>query len=215
MTASYARAERAALCDLFDQVGPDAPTLCAGWTTFDLAAHLVLRETRFDALPGVGLKLLSGYTAKVQRSLKAEHGYDGLVRMVRSGPAGVYRVVPGLDEAVNALEYFVHHEDVRRAQPDWEPRELSPGLEKVIWSRLRSLSRLMLRKAPVGVALHRIGGGGHAVALGGARNAARVEVTGRAGELLMFCFGRQDHARVDLAGEERAAKALMGARLGV
>jgi uncharacterized protein (TIGR03083 family) len=46
---TLARAERAALCDLFDEVGPDAPTLCAGWTTRDLAAHLVIRERRADA----------------------------------------------------------------------------------------------------------------------------------------------------------------------
>src|SRR5882762_622635 len=36
--------ERRELCDLFLELGPDAPTLCEGWTTLDLAAHLVLRE---------------------------------------------------------------------------------------------------------------------------------------------------------------------------
>ncbi|MGD0448569.1 MAG: maleylpyruvate isomerase family mycothiol-dependent enzyme [Candidatus Dormibacteria bacterium] len=43
--------ERRELCDLLIQVGPDAPTLCEGWTTSDLAAHLVLRE-RFPSLAG-------------------------------------------------------------------------------------------------------------------------------------------------------------------
>nr|BFE88977.1 hypothetical protein GCM10020093_115780 [Planobispora longispora] len=52
---TYARAERAALSDLFARLGPDAPTLCEGWTTFDLAAHLVLRERRLDAAPGIAL----------------------------------------------------------------------------------------------------------------------------------------------------------------
>ena len=36
--------ERSELCDLFLAVGPEAPTLCDGWTTLDLAAHLVVRE---------------------------------------------------------------------------------------------------------------------------------------------------------------------------
>ena len=36
--------ERAQVCLRFDELGPDAPTLCEGWTTFDLAAHLVVRE---------------------------------------------------------------------------------------------------------------------------------------------------------------------------
>ena len=37
----------------FDETGPDGPTLCEGWQTRDLAAHLVLRERRPDAAAGV------------------------------------------------------------------------------------------------------------------------------------------------------------------
>ena len=42
---TFARSERAALCDLLDEVGPHAPTLCEGWDTHDLAAHVWVRET--------------------------------------------------------------------------------------------------------------------------------------------------------------------------
>ena len=56
----YARPEREALCDLLTDLGPEAPTLCAGWRTRDLAAHLVLRERRPDAAPGILLPLLAG-----------------------------------------------------------------------------------------------------------------------------------------------------------
>ncbi|GIH74115.1 TIGR03085 family metal-binding protein [Planobispora longispora] len=208
---TYARAERAALSDLFARLGPDAPTLCEGWTTFDLAAHLVLRERRLDAAPGIALSPLAGYTAKVQESLKAKHGFDGLVELIRSGPGGFYGLVPGLDEAVNALEFFIHHEDVRRAQRVWEPRELPAELEDAFWKRLRMARGLFLRKSPVAVVLHRIGGG---VAIGGAEDAPRVEVTGPASELLLFCFGRQAQARVDLSGDEAAVARLMDASLG-
>ncbi len=41
----FAPIERAALADLMAELGPDAPTLCEGWTTRDLAAHLVVRAT--------------------------------------------------------------------------------------------------------------------------------------------------------------------------
>ncbi|TMR10001.1 TIGR03085 family protein [Nonomuraea turkmeniaca] len=208
---THARGERAALCDLLDRLGPDAPTLCAGWTTYDLAAHLVLRERRPDAMGGIALKPLAGYTASVQNGLKAKHPYPELVGMVRK-PGGVYGLLPFLDEAVNALELFVHHEDVRRAQPSWEPRELSPDLDRLIWKRVSSGARLMLRRSPVGVVLHRLGGG---VALGGPRQGARVEVTGTASELLMFCFGRQEHARVELAGDPSAVSRLREAHLGM
>ena len=47
------QAERAALCDLFVQVGPAAPTLCEGWATYDLAAHLVIRERKPLSGPGL------------------------------------------------------------------------------------------------------------------------------------------------------------------
>ncbi|MEV0315172.1 TIGR03085 family metal-binding protein [Nonomuraea fuscirosea] len=208
---THARGERAALCDLLDRLGPDEPTLCAGWTTADLAAHLAIRERRPDAMPGIALKPLAGYTASVQNRLKTRLPYPELVGLVRE-PGGVYGLLPALDEAVNTLELFVHHEDVRRAQPDWEPRALPDDLERLIWKRVSSGARLTLRKSPVGVVLHRLGGG---VALGGPKGGSRVEVTGRAGELLMFCFGRQAHARVELTGEPDAVSALREATLGV
>jgi uncharacterized protein (TIGR03085 family) len=208
---THARAERSALCDLLDRLGPDAPTLCTGWTTSDLAAHLAVRERRPDAMPGIALKPLAGYTASVMNGLKARLPYPQLVSLVRR-PGGVYGLVPALDTAVNTLELFVHHEDVRRAQPSWEPRELSPELETLIWKRVATGARLMLRKSPVGVVLHRLGGG---VALGGPKGGSRVEVTGRAAELLMFCFGRQEHTRVELTGDPADVEALRAASLGV
>ena len=50
---SLAESERALFADLLAEVGPDAPTLCGDWTTRDLAAHLVVRERRLDATPGI------------------------------------------------------------------------------------------------------------------------------------------------------------------
>ena len=208
---THARSERAALCDLLDQLGPDAPTLCTGWNTADLAAHLVLRERRPDAAGGIALKPLAGYTASVQEGLKAKHPFPELVDLVRK-PGGVYGLLPFLDEAVNTLELFVHHEDVRRAQPEWAPRELPAELEQTLWKRVASGSRLMLRRSPVGVVLHRLGGG---VTLGGAQQGPKVEVTGRAGELVLFCFGRQEHAKVELTGDADAIARLKNAKLGV
>src|SRR5215467_11727435 len=66
---SYARDERAALCALFDETGPQAPTLCAGWRTADLAAHLVLRERRPDAAVGILGGPLARHTQRVNQAL--------------------------------------------------------------------------------------------------------------------------------------------------
>ncbi len=44
MTRPLDEREREELCDLFLELGPEAATLCEGWTSTDLAAHLVLQE---------------------------------------------------------------------------------------------------------------------------------------------------------------------------
>ena len=112
---SLARTERAALADLLDAVGPDAPTLCGDWTTRDLAAHLVVRERRPDATPGIAISAFAGWTASVQDSY-AERPYAELVELVRTGPGRLSPFsLPGADTFFNTTEYAVHHEDVRRA----------------------------------------------------------------------------------------------------
>jgi hypothetical protein len=83
---TYAQEERAALAALLEETGPDGPTLCEGWQTRDLAAHLVLRERRPDAAAGVMGGPLAGYTARVQRQYLSRYSYPELVRLFRSGP---------------------------------------------------------------------------------------------------------------------------------
>jgi uncharacterized protein (TIGR03085 family) len=214
---TYAQSERAALCDLFGRLGPDAPTLCAGWTTADLAAHLVVRERRLDAAAGIGFRPLAPYTAAVQRRIRTRRSWPELVELVRGGPGrwSPYGLVPGLDAAVNTLEFLVHHEDVRRAQPGWEPRELPAGLQDVVWARHTGmLARLMLRRAPVGVILRRTGAGAAGERAGGKIGEPHVIVSGEPAELLLFAFGRQEHARVTCDGDETAVETLRSARLG-
>jgi uncharacterized protein (TIGR03085 family) len=209
---SYSRDERRALCSLLDKTGPDAPTLCEGWTTGDLAAHLVLRERRLDAAAGVAGGPLAGYTARVQQRLRSRIPFPDLVRMIRSGPPALsVMALPGMDERMNAVEFFVHHEDVRRAGPGWEPRELGSGESDMLWHRLR-MARFMLRKAPVGVELARddIDTGTDAGADGAsyritARNATpAVTVVGSPAELTIWVMGRRTAARVRMDGIQAA-----------
>src|SRR5919112_5833467 len=125
----FARDERRALCDTLLSTGPDAPTLCEGWTTRDLAAHLVLRDRRPDAELGRQVPFLAGHAAAVRDGVRGTE-WTELVDLVRSGPPVWSPARLGrLDEAMNTAEMFVHHEDVRRAQPEWSPRSLPEGLE--------------------------------------------------------------------------------------
>jgi len=207
---TYSRDERLALCALLDKTGPDAPTLCAGWTTGDLAAHLVLREHRPDAAAGVLGGPLAGYTTRVQNRIRQRTPFPSLVRTIRSGPPALsVMALPGMDERFNAVEYFVHHEDIRRAAPDWEPREIPSGESGLLWQRLR-MARFLLRKAPVGVELARddTEAGGLAYRITAKNATPAVTVIGSPAELTMWVMGRTGAARVRFDGTEVAVSKL-------
>ncbi len=214
---SYSREERLALCALLDQTGPDAPTLCEGWTTGDLAAHLVLRERRPDAAAGVIGGPLAGYTARVQQRIRARTPFRDLVRSIRSGPPRLsVMALPGMDERANSVEFFVHHEDVRRAAAAWEPRELSSGESDMLWQRLR-MARFMLRKAPVGIELARddidtgVNPDGPAYRITAKNATPAVTVIGSPAELTMWVMGRRTAANVHMDGTQAAVTKLAAA----
>ncbi|MGY0023321.1 TIGR03085 family metal-binding protein [Streptomyces sp. YJ-C3] len=198
--STHAKRERLLLADLLEAAGPEAPTLCEGWTARDLAAHVVVRERRPDAAGGTLVKQLASRLERVQGEF-AEKPYEELIQLIRTGPP---RFSPfslkQIDEAANVVEFYVHAEDVRRAQADWSPRELDPVFAEVLWSRLERMARVVGRKAPVGLVLRRPDGR-TAVAH---RGAPVVTVTGEPSELLMYTFGRQDAANVEVEGDKAA-----------
>jgi uncharacterized protein (TIGR03085 family) len=203
---SFARDERAALCALLDETGPRAPTLCEGWQTLDLAAHLVLREHRPDAAAGVMGGPLAGHTERVRRMLIDRTPYKDLVNEIRNGPPRLsVFALPGMDERLNTVEYFVHHEDVRRGEDGWEPRDVSAGLTEHLWQRLRA-ARFIFRKAPVGIELVRddlpADPGHQRVRITAKARTPMVTVTGSPAELTMWAMGRTTAARVRLDGSE-------------
>lgn len=190
-------AERAALCDLFDELGRGAPTVLDGWGTTELAAHLWVRERRPDAAPGLsGSGPFAGHTDRLQRNA-AQRPYADLVRDLRAGPPKLWpaRWVPAAD----LHEWFVHHEDVRRA--NHLPPRADDALDDAIWGILRGWGRLLTRRAEVGVAL---------VSHDGRRRVAKagdpaVTVTARPGELLLTLFGREADVAVDGSPDAVAA----------
>src|SRR5690606_25528387 len=100
-----------------------APPRCAPRDVRARLAHLVVRQPRPHALPGIGLPVaaLQRHTASVQGSVAATE-FSALVGKVRSGPAPWWPTrLPVLDGLVNTAELAVHLEDMVRAQPDWEP----------------------------------------------------------------------------------------------
>ena len=190
---TIAQRERSALCDLFLELGPDAPTLCEGWTTADLAAHLVVRERRPDAGPGILLPPLAGWTRRVMEGEKAR-GYEAMVATIRGGPPLPLRWV---DSQFNTQEYVIHHEDARRAN-GLGPREGIDDVQAAIAAVLRRAARLYAR---------RMGDAGLVLVLpDGSTITARpgepaANLIGPPVELALYLTGRKGAADVTIEGQ--------------
>jgi uncharacterized protein (TIGR03085 family) len=206
------RAERASVCDLFVAKGPEAPTLCEGWRTYDLAAHLFIRERR--PLSGPGLVMggaAARLTARILARTKESHPYADLVARVRSGPPAV---LAPFDKVMNLTEYFVHHEDVRRGGGDNTPRapEELAVVESALWKTLQRGGKFMTRPlkgtgldlvTPAGAVIHaRIG-------------TPSATLTGTPGEIVLYLSGRKAAAGVELGGPPEAIEAVGAAKFGL
>lgn len=192
------------------RVGPDAPTLCSPWTVQDLLAHLVLRESRPDALPGIGLPVpaLGEHTERLQDRAAGEHSLEELADRVRSGPPAWWPTrVSALDRLVNTAELSIHLEDIVRAQPGWSPSELGEDVQAQLWRTLTSAGRLLYRSSPVGVVAV-AEGHGRAALRGPRSGSGSVVLRGTPLELVLHAFGRERVARVEVEGAPEDVVAL-------
>lgn len=209
----HAVQERVELADTLRSTDPSAPTLCGEWSAAQLAAHLVLRERSLTELLGrvpsarahaIAQRAIDDYVARTP--------YPEIVAAVAAGaPLWSPFALPPVREAINLLEYVVHHEDVRRAVDGWVPRVLPVPRQDAVWSRLRLASRLTLRMVPVPVRLEWPDHG--SVSVG--RGRTGVTVTGLPEELALVAFGRQAVARVDYTGPDDAVAQVRGADIAV
>ncbi|HET6626907.1 MAG TPA: TIGR03085 family metal-binding protein [Nocardioidaceae bacterium] len=210
MTA-ISQTERADLCDLALVLGEDQPTLCEGWTIKDLVVHLLVREGS-PASVGISISRLAGLTDLASRRLAARD-FTVLVERLRGGPPrySPLRIGP-VERLVNSIELFVHHEDIRRAQPDWSPRDLSPGAQNLLWKQLRLGAKRLVRDAKVGMVLERSDTDERAVLKA---SGSSVVVRGLPGELVLYVFGRRQQAEVEVLGSAADLAALDASDLGV
>ncbi|MFB9660308.1 TIGR03085 family protein [Glycomyces mayteni] len=189
--------ERRDLCELLAEVGPDAPTMCEGWTALDLAAHLVLREH------------FSRWSVEKMAAEKAK-GLPALIDRLRGGAPLVPWRLPGLRTAMNGAEYLIHHEDVRRAN-GLEPRTGRPDLDALAWKTSGLTGWRAARKIrPHGLELRVPDGRTR-----GFGSPERAVLTGEPVELLLYLSGRRDVARVELSGDSVAVEAMLGADNGL
>lgn len=200
----YVPPSREVLAEALLAAGPDESTLCAGWRTRHLAAHLVLREHSPWAA-GIAIGPLQAPMERrlerlARRAEDAGH-YAELVDRFRRGPAPLSPfALPAVDHAANLIEFFVHTEDVRRAADRWAPRILDAGYAEVLWEALIRRAAVYYRGTDVGVILRRPDGQRHVVR----KAAMSVAITGVPGELMMHANGRREHALVTFEGSDDA-----------
>ncbi len=212
----YVIPSREVLAETLLAAGPDAATLCEGWTTRELAAHLYLREHKPALGVGMVVKQLSGMTERVTRETAeragSPAGYTALVRRFLSGPPALSPMrIPMVDRSANLIEYFVHTEDVRRATTRWAPRALDDEYADALWQELIKRAALMYRGVDVGIILVRPDGPRHVTK----RAPVSVAIIGDPGELVLHAHGRRDQALVTFEGQPDAVALLESADVGL
>jgi uncharacterized protein (TIGR03085 family) len=208
---TLAQTERASLCDTALAVGENQPTLSGEWTVKDLVVHLLLREGSPASLASL-VPPLAGLTAAASRRL-GRRPFPELVERLRSGPPRLSPfAIPKVDELANTVEYFIHHEDIRRAQPSWSARPLGDEAEQRLWSMIARMGKLLTRKVPVGVLIQDSTTGATTVLRKGAPTAT---LRGLPSEVTLYLSGRSEHARVELLGEGDAVAGLSAASFAI
>jgi uncharacterized protein (TIGR03085 family) len=209
-TLSLARRERHDLCDLALVLGEDAPTLCGEWDAKDLVAHLLVRENRPLGAVGITVPFLAGLTER-EMARMGRRDFAVLVEKLRDPGLTPY-ALPGLEQLLNTVEYFVHHEDLRRAQPGWAPRDLDRADESRLWSAARVAGRGLVRPAGVPVRIRRSDTGSTATLR---RGDDPVVVSGPPSEILFFLFGRDQVSGLAFEGPVDRVATLRRADLGI
>ena len=209
--------ERADLVTTLRQVGPDAPTLCAGWSAADIAAHLAISEQALGipmfVFNGVR-RVLPGRVTRwaIERAQPAgdrmiermkQRGFPALVNRLESGPPRLYRF--GSIAHLRTVEDWIHHEDVRRGS-GLPPREMDPAFEALLWHAGVQVAKFPeFQMGREGMELD--AGNGRRFVVGDPAS-ARVRVTGATSELLLYLAGRVEAADVSVEGDDAAVRTL-------
>ena len=146
------------------------------------------------------------------RITERDRPWTELVERVREGPPLWNPMrIDAVDELVNTVEFFVHHEDVRRAEDGWTARTLDPTLEKALASSIKRAGGMLTRKASVGLTMH--ADGVDPVRL--RKGDPVVTISGPIGECVLYLYGRKDVAAVTLDGPDDAVTSIADTPLGL
>ena len=208
------RTERAALCNAALEAGEDAPTLCEGWTVKDLVIHLLIRERDPIAATAIVVPALDKVARRSAKRME-DQDFSALVERVRNGPpVWSLMALPPVDRLLNTLEYFVHHEDIRRAAPGWEPRELTERQQRILFKGAATAGKGLVRSRGVPVEIRWTDRERERTATL-ADGPDPVVVRGAPAELTLFLFGRDQHRGLSFDGPQDHVDRLTSGQLGI
>lgn len=210
MSPTLARRERHDLCDLALELGPDSPTLCGDWDARGLMAHLYVREHRPLAGLGITLAPLARLTDQAMERASSEE-FARLIAKVREPGLTPFALRP-VEVLANTLEYVVHHEDLRRAQPGWTPRSLDPTDLDAVWRAIGLAGRMLVRPARTPVSIVRDDTDATHTLRGGEPS---VVITGPVVELVLFLYGRAQVRDLTFEGRDELVAKVRGSDLGM
>jgi len=197
LARSLARRERQALCDTALAVDAAAPTLCGDWDVASLLAHLIVRERKPLSASGIMIPRLAHVTERAMAK-EAARGVPAMVATLRKPPLTPYSL-PLVERFTQTLEYVVHHEDIRRAQPGWEPRDLPAEDVQELWTLVRRSGSYLGRNLRVPTRIVRSDRPGESARFSKGEGEP-VVVTGPVVELVLWAFGRTALRGVTLDG---------------
>lgn len=207
---SLAKRERYALAQTLRNLGPGSPTLCQGWTSFDLLVHLIARETRPDAALGIFIPALSSYADKVATQIK-KRGFEALVQEFQDGPKKFSPfALPGVEKFANSIEFTVHHEDLLRAQPNYVPRFFSDQDKQFLWKLFTRSGKIFMREAKIGI-IAKSDQGTYTIKSG----KSCVTIQGEVIDLILFAYGRKSAANIKFEGVDDAIQIIKEAKFGI
>lgn len=205
VVADWVEREGAAVGETILSVGADALTVWAGWP---VRPYLINRLVR-----------MWPRTLGQRNEELTKWSLEELVEHLRHPPEPPQ--TPRLiRNRLRGLDLFILHEDIRRAQPGWEPRSLSPDDQFALGFCLQSVRvhpPRELKAAGIPVLLEPavespVPGAPPFPQTGALRGPEPVTLSGPAGELVLYCYARGAFARdVSLDGPPEKIEALRSA----
>ncbi len=167
-----------------------ASSLCEGWTVEDVATHLLARERYLSSI-GIVIPALHPWHERTMRRI-AHKGHTYVVEKMRHYPWW-------MPATLNVAEFYIHNEDILRGGLHRSRPKPSGEAVALLWNSLAGLMKVRASEvSDLGVlTIHNDLTNQEIVV--GKHSDKHTTVSGDPGELLLFCYGRRDAAKVNLA----------------